>query len=95
MAIIALLLAIPTVIGIVIAWYWLVNWGEIRLKPRYGDHMGFILAAIVIPIVFVLVIAGAATMLGRAYGAYLLGAVMLSFAAFGVIWLYIRFIWRD
>ncbi len=95
MAVIALLLAIPTGIGLVIAWYWLVRWGEIRLKPRYGDRGGFILSAIVIPLVFVLIVAGAATMLGREYGAYLLGAVMLGFAAFGVIWLYVRFIWRN
>lgn len=92
---IALILAIPTLIGLVYAWYWLVNWGEIHLKPRYGDHKGFVLAAIVIPIAFFAVLTGISVLLGREYGAYLFGAVMLGFAVLGITMVYIRLCWRD
>ncbi|MCS3903813.1 hypothetical protein J2T55_001845 [Methylohalomonas lacus] len=91
---IALVLAIPTLIGIAIAWYWLVCWGEVNLKPRYGDRKGFVLAAVVIPAVLITTISAAATLLGRVYGAYFLGAVLLGFAIFGLVSLYLRFIWR-
>lgn len=92
--ILGLLLAIPTLVGIVIAWYQLVRWGEIHIKPHFGDRQGFIISAVIMPAAFVALISTIAVLLGRENGAYFLGAVLIGFAVFGLFWLYLRFIWR-
>lgn len=92
--ILALLLIIPTLIGLVRAWYKLVRWGERHIRPRFGDHQGFIITAIILPAAFVAVLTTATVLLGRHYGAYLFGGVLVTFAVYGLFWLYMRYIWH-
>ncbi|MDZ7737311.1 MAG: hypothetical protein U5P41_15445 [Gammaproteobacteria bacterium] len=92
--ILGLLLIIPTLIGLVRAWYKLVRWGEIHIKPRFGDRHGFIISAVLLPLAFAVVLTIATIILGRYYGAYLFGGVLVAFALYGIFWLYMRYIWR-
>lgn len=92
--ILGLLLGIPTVIGIVRAWYLLVRWGEIHIKPRFGDRQGFIISAVILPLVFLILLITGTVLLGRHYGAYLFGGTMVVFALYGLFWLYMRYCWR-
>lgn len=92
--ILALLLIIPTLIGLVRAWYRLVCWGELHIKPRFGDRRGFIISAIILPIAFFVLLTTVAVLLGRYYGAYLFSGTLVAFALYGLFWLYMRYIWR-
>jgi len=89
--VIALLLTIPTVIGLVYAWYWLVYWGEHTLKPRIGDGPAFFVSAVALPVVFALAVALAGVAAGRETGAYIIGAVLVVFALIGLVGVYRRF----
>lgn len=92
--ILGLLLAIPTLVGIAVVWHKLICWGEIHIKPHFGDRQGFIISAILMPTAFIALVSTIAILLGRENGAYFLGAVMIGFGVYGLIWLYLRFIWR-
>lgn len=92
--ILGLILGILTLVGLVRAWYQLVRWGETHVKPRFGDHQGFIISAVILPLALLILLAAATVFLGRHYGAYLFGGVMVVFAIYGLVWLYIRYCWR-
>jgi len=93
-AIIGLLLGIFTVIGLIRAWYRLVRWGEIHVKPRFGDRQGFIISAILLPLLFLAATSAITILLGRYYGAWFSGGLLVAFALYGLFWLYMRYIWR-
>lgn len=93
-AVLIILLLVPTVIGLIRAWYQLVRWGEIHVKPRFGDRQGFIITAVILPLLFAIVLTVATVILGRHFGAYLFGGVLVAFAGYGIFWLYMRYIWR-
>jgi len=92
--VIALVLIIPTLIGMVRAWYRLVYWGDKRIRPVLGDRQGFILTAVILPILFFATVTLVTVLLGRYYGAYFFIGILVSFALYGLFWLYMRYIWR-
>lgn len=82
--IIAILLAIPTLIGMVYVWYWLLYWGEHTLKPRLGDGPAFFISAVITPVIFVIAVSFIGISAGREVGAYIIGGVLVGFALIGL-----------
>lgn len=86
----AIAFAIPTLIGLIYAWYWLVYWGEHSLKPRLGDTPAFFISAVIAPVVLAVAVALAGVAAGRETGAYIIGAVLIVFALIGLFAIYQR-----
>lgn len=92
--ILTLILIVPTLIGMVRVWYRLVQWGDKRIRPVLGDRQGFVLSAIILPILFFVTITLVTILLGRYYGAYFFSGMLVLFALYGLFWLYMRYVWR-